>query len=110
MKKAFSFFALVAILFLTSCSTFRDEPDVSVWAKGLWLVFWLPFLGSLWFFYLSYRASKSGSEVLPNSHGIKPYKSDINVPIYKLAKFWGAVVLQLFAWGTVIYFNSDWHR
>ncbi len=106
--KRYLLFSLLAISFLSGCATFHDEPTVSVWAEGGWLVFWLPFLGSLLFFYLSYRASKSGSEALPNSSGVKPYKSDKNLPIYKTGgKFYFAVFLQGAAWFAVWYFNSN---
>ncbi len=58
MKLLFFMLGLVA---LSACGHFHDEPTKSVWAGGLWLVFWIPFLGGLWFLYLSLRSRSSGT-------------------------------------------------
>jgi hypothetical protein len=51
--------AFIAIsMLLPACAHFHDEPTKSVWSGGLWLVFWIPFLGSLYFAYATYQAVK----------------------------------------------------
>lgn len=104
--KIFVFFFL-CMLALTGCSTYHDEPIVSVWSAGNWLLFWVPFLGSLPFFYFAWLASKSQSKQQSYT-GTSYYKK--NVPIYKTGQFWFGAVLVLVSIGVIIFFNSNWHR
>jgi|GEM_PF-6686191 len=108
MKSIIYLLGMISLLVISSCSTFKDDPGTSVWAEGGWVVFWLPFLASLLFFYLANRQSKSGSSQ-QNSLGRTIY-SDNNVRVYTLWRFWVGVILLLASIGVVIYFNSDWHR
>jgi len=58
----------------------------NLFGEGLWLILVIPFLASLWFFFVAYKKSKSGSEKqLPG--GGYDY-SDTNVPIYQIGQFW----------------------
>lgn len=107
MKSLLAFLFLAVVL--TSCGHFHDAPTVSVWADGLWVTFWLPFLGSLPFFYQAYKGSKSSSLTRPDSQ-LAWQPSDKNVPIYKIWRFWFGVALQVIAWGIVIYVNSDYWK
>ena len=60
---------------------------------GLWIIPLLTLIGSLIFFYQSYKASKSVSVRHPNSAGKPAFVSDENVPIYKVGVFKFAVAL-----------------
>ena len=63
----------------------------NLFGEGLWLILVIPFLASLWFLFVAYKKSKSGSEKqLPG--GGYDY-SDTNVPIYQIGQFWFGVVL-----------------
>jgi hypothetical protein len=100
---------IALVIVLPSCAHFHDEPTKSVWAGGLWIVFWLPFLGSLLALYVSYGASRSGSSKqvdlgTPNAH--TEYSKE-NVPIYKVAQFKYFVVLQIIAWIICIAVNRS---
>lgn len=108
--KVLFFFAAVAIILLTGCSDFHDAPGVSVWSEGLWLAFWVPFLGGVWFYYLAYRGSKSGSYKQATDRSPGRFVSHKNVPIYKIPKFWFATALQVIAWAIVWYVNSNHWR
>jgi len=79
---------IICSLFLTSCAKYADGS--SVWSKGLWLVALLPFLGSLWFFYTAYVASKSNST---QQSGVVTSDNTGNVPMYKTGRFLFGVVL-----------------
>lgn len=69
---------------------------------GLWIILLLTGGGSLWFLYLSYKASKSGSERLPNSAGKPAFQSDKNLPIWKTGgKFYFAVALAI---ATIVFY------
>jgi len=69
---------------------------------GLWIILVLTGGGGLWFLYQSYKASKSGTERLPNSSGKRPFQSDQNLPIWKTGgKFYFAVALLV---ATVVIF------
>lgn len=108
MKVFFYLLAFMAMFSFSSCSTFKDDPTVSVWAEGGWLLFWLPFLASIGFLWFSYKQSRSGSSK-QNSLGRTIY-SDKNVSIFGLWRFRVGVILLIFSIGLVIYFNSGWHR
>lgn len=78
MKATTLLLLLAACCFLLpSCAHFRDGQ--SVWAEGLWIIPWLTGLGSVFFFYLAYRSSKSNSEIRTWAY----YKDNTgNVPIW----------------------------
>lgn len=46
MKKLF-LFAITALLFLSGCADFHDEPGNSVWSEGLWVLPWATAIGSV---------------------------------------------------------------
>lgn len=98
--KSFMLLMLSAMLFLTGCADFHDEPGKSVWSEGGWLVFWIPFLGALWFLSLGYRGSQSPA--MKNGRQIAD-----KTPITKVWKFWLGVVLVAVSIGVVWYFNSS---
>jgi len=75
--------ALPVIAFLLqSCGHFPD--GTSIWAEGGWLVPAIPFAGSVIYFVIAYRKSKSGfKQQLPTG----TITGDKNVPIYKIPEF-----------------------
>jgi len=90
-------FFLVTCFLFASCSHYHDDPSKSVWSGGLWLIFWLPFLGSLVFAYYAYKAHESGQMVRKSEfEEWKPGEG--KVPYYKIGQFWFFVILQLAAW------------
>lgn len=99
-------FLLMAFAF-ASCGHYSD--GTSVWAGGAWLIFWLPFVASFVFLYFAYRASRSNSTTQVDLGTPKARIEDNtgNVPIYKTGQFWFFVVLQVFAWGAVVYQNME---
>ncbi|MBC7947754.1 MAG: hypothetical protein H7Y42_07730 [Chitinophagaceae bacterium] len=105
MKTTILFLFLFMTMALTGCVKFHDDPTKSVWSEGLWVVFWLPFLGSLWFLYVSYRASRSNST---HDKGNVVLDNQGNVPIYKVVQFRFFVALQIAAW--VIYWAVTSNR
>jgi pheromone shutdown protein TraB len=98
------FFVFVSMLVLfASCGHFHDEPTVSVWAKGAWLVFWVPFLGSFFFFGWALRSVKSGTnQQTPGGIVDVPGK----IKWWKTGKGIFAICLFAFSWAAVWYFNS----
>lgn len=96
-------FLLFSLLILTAgCGKFSD--GTSVWQGGLFLVAVLPFLGSLYFFYTAYKASKSNSTT---QEGTTIVDNTGNVPIYKVPRFWFGVVLLAATAIIIILVNSD---
>lgn len=102
MKKI-TIFTLLSTL-LMSCGKFRDGS--SIWQGGLWLIFVLPLLGSIPFFYTAYKASKSGS-VTRDPKTMLEIQSDENVPIYKIPQFWFGVALVIAAVVFIIMQNHE---
>jgi hypothetical protein len=116
MKKQKSPLSLIALfltmLLFSSCAHFHDEPTKSVWAGGLWIVFWLPFLGSFFFLYKAYQSSKSGtieggSWNDPKIRDVRTKDGkQINIPIWKTGRFfYYFVILQVVSWGICIGVN-----
>jgi len=56
MKQIKAFYVFLIALAMTSCAHFHDEPTKSVWSGGVWLLFWLPFLGSVYYLYRAWIA------------------------------------------------------
>jgi hypothetical protein len=117
MKKQKSPFALIALfltmLLFSSCAHFHDEPTKSVWAGGLWIIFWIPFLASLFFLYKAYLSSKSGTVVggSYNDPVIRDVKTkdgkQVNTPIYQTAYFKFFIFCQVAAWVICIVVNRS---
>jgi hypothetical protein len=82
-----SVIVLVLCSVFASCGHYND--GTSVWAKQLWLAPLFPFLLGCYFIYTAWKSSKSGSKINPMYGG----GEGGNVPIYKLPRFWFAVVL-----------------
>lgn len=97
MKLLFVFFIS---LFLVSCGSHWSE---------LWIIPCLTGGGALWFYYVAYRASKSGSKWQDKNAPVgQQYKeSDENVPIYKIGQFWFGVILTIATIVITIAINSD---
>ncbi len=65
MKKVFLFSLLAMFLMsLTGCYNYHGTNE-SIWGDGVFLVVLLPVLGALIFFWVGYKASKSGSKINP---------------------------------------------
>lgn len=63
MKSIKTFLSLSLLsLIAASCGHFVDDPSKSVWSGGLWLIFWIPFLGGLFFSYKAYSIHKKTKE------------------------------------------------
>lgn len=87
----------LSALFLTGCGRHRD--GTSVWAEGLWVLPAVLSIASLWFFFVAWRASRSGSSKQIPGRGT--VYSDENVKIWKVWAFWFGVA---FAAATVVMF------
>lgn len=90
--KNLMFLFIAAAFLLTGCVNFEGT-DLSVWAKGKWIVFWAPLLGGIAFITMAYFASKSGStKQLGNNTGRNENAG--NVSIFQQGKFFiGAAML-----------------
>ena len=96
MKKVFKpilAFLIASVLLLTGCTDFADTPGKSIWSEGLWILPWLTGIGSTIFFYVAYKGSKSGSNIIENG-GVTD-KEGGNVPIYQFGQFWFGVGLAV---------------
>lgn len=94
--------SIAGLFMLASCGKFSD--GTSVWADKVWLIPVLGVLGGLVFIALAWKASKSNSTTqIPGGTA----NNTGNVPITKLAKFWGGVLLIVFAIVVIIYQNSQ---
>jgi hypothetical protein len=100
------FLLLICAIIGAACGHFHDEPTKSVWSGATWIVFWLPFLGSIFFFVKAYLSSKSNSTT-QTPYGGKTIDNTGNVPIYKLGYFWFGVALAAFAIIAVIVVNAS---
>jgi hypothetical protein len=61
MKQAFFVLAMFAIVLLTGCANFHDEPGKSVWSEGMWIIPWITGIaGAIWLYqwYKDYAAYK----------------------------------------------------
>jgi uncharacterized membrane protein len=62
MKKSMNFNPLFILLTMalafSSCGHFHDDPKLSVWAGGLWIIPWILGLTSAWFGYKAYASYK----------------------------------------------------
>ena len=76
---------------------------LSIWAGGLWIIPLLTSLGCLWFLYLAYRSSKSGSTINPTLGG----GEGGNVPIYQTGQFVFACILFVATIGIIIWVNIE---
>ena len=85
-------FVFSICLSLVGCADFADTPGKSVWSEGLWILPWVTGLGSLYFFYTAYVASKSNSTIR-NEKGV--FDNTGNVAIYKIGRFWFGVALAI---------------
>lgn len=98
MKQIKAFCLFLIALAMTSCAHFHDEPTKSVWSGGLWIIFWLPFLGSIFFLYRAWIAYNSGTV----EGGGYPYGRTRDVkgkpPMYKNGWLWFGIILQVAAW------------
>lgn len=95
---------LLFALLLMSAGCGKHSDGTSVWAEGLFLVALLPFLGSLYFFYTAYKASKSNSTT---QVGTTVIDNTGNVPIYKTGRFWFGVALIVATIAIIWAVNSD---
>lgn len=109
-----NFLLILMTGFLASCSKYSD--GTSVWADGVWIIFWLPFLASFAFLYFAWKAHKSNSTIQhptggnnPNLPGGGSWIEDNtgNVPLHKIGQFWFFVILQVASWAIVVYQNSQ---
>lgn len=108
MKKVIYFLLVMMIsLIAQSCGKFSD--GTSVWQAGLWIIPTITGLASLFFLFLAYRDSKSGSWYWgKNSRGVDvKIESKENVPIYKTAFFAFFAILLLVTIGIIIWVNAD---
>lgn len=85
-------FLLILAIILSSCGHFHDDPTLSVWAGGLWIIPWVLAVGSAIFFAISIFKSRSGWKQQTKSgyqYGKEP------VPVTKIGQFWFGVALAL---------------
>lgn len=97
-------FFLVAIL-LTSCG-WHYADGTSVWSKQLWLAPLVPFLLSIMFFYMAYKAHGSGSWKNPKDTGGKKVEGGI-VPYKEIPQFWLGVACIIAVIVILIWIKSD---
>jgi hypothetical protein len=102
MKRITTFLFLLFSMMLTSCTHFND--GTSVWAGGLWLIFWIPFLGSFVFAYYAYKAHESGYRKRKTEFD-RWEDADGKLPYLKIYQTWFAIALQVIAWGVCIGVN-----
>lgn len=108
IKSIFMFKLIIAIacaMLLSSCGHFKD--GTSIWSDFLWVVFWIPFIGSLLFLSKALVQKKGGAVKIiggaTTNEKARPYK------LYELWRFKAFVVLQVFCWALVWYLNSGWN-
>lgn len=102
MKKVI-LFALSAIL-LMGCGKFSDGQ--SIWAEGLWVLPLLTGLGAIWFWYVTLKAQKSGSNIIDVSGKITDREGG-KMPLYQIGQFWFAVGLTIATIGIVVWQNLE---
>ena len=78
-----------ASLLLTSCGHYRDGS--SVWQAGMWIAPLLTFIGFAYFLTTAWKSSRSGSNINIKYGG----GESGNVPIWKLGRFYFAVIFFL---------------
>lgn len=96
---------LLPILLLISCAHFHDDPTLSVWAGGLWII---PALIAIGFFISAYRAYVAyNSGTVEGGGGGKGPTRDVNgkPPMYKNGWLWFAVILFVAFWVIVYVVN-----
>lgn len=102
MKKINAILMLFVSVLLISCGKFAD--GTSVWAGGVWILPVGLFCASVYFLFIAYTKSKSGSEQQTKTG----YSySDENVPIYKIGQFYFAVAFFVAAIVVIILQNSE---
>lgn len=88
----FIFGAIMCLL--SSCVKWNDGSPGSVWDGGLWIVFWLPFLGALFCWYKVYRGANSPFMAYDKDKH-RWYEIAPKTPVYKVQYFWWAVGLTV---------------
>lgn len=91
------------LILLSSCARHRDGG--SGWDGGLWIIPTLTGLASLWFCYLSVKASKSNSTQQMPDGSIK--NNTGNVPVYKMGKFYFFLIFLLATAAIIVLVNGD---
>lgn len=101
-----SFLSIACMLLLESCNgKFKD--GTSVFAGGLWLVPTVAIVGGIIFILIAIVSHNSGSNLI--DAGATTNKEGGKVPLKKMAKFWGGVILVflgLAAWIGINYFRA----
>jgi hypothetical protein len=92
MKQLFSLIIAITWFGLLSCAHFHDDPSVSVWSGGVWILPWLTGIGSIVCYVLAYLSSKSNSTT-QTKHGT--IDNTGNVPITQIGWFWFGVALTV---------------
>lgn len=100
MKRVIPILLVCSLFMLSSCAKWADGSKGNVWMEGKWLIFWLPLLGSLWFFYLCWKGSKSEWGYYDQTRSGRPWvKLGDKTPFRKVQWFPYAVGLLLAAIG-----------
>lgn len=108
MKTLIPFLTIILLSVLASCGHFHDDPKVSVWADGLWIVPTLIFGGSFFFAWKAYKTHNSGSRLIDS--GAITNKEGGKVP-YKAVSWTRFAVGLLIAGIIVVWFmNSNCNR
>jgi hypothetical protein len=103
--KTMILFALCCMFMLSGCANFYGSTQ-SIWSEGLWILPVISSLAALWFLYVSYKASRSGSTGYDyQKHATT--NDNVNIPIYKVAQFKYFLILTLATIGIIIWVYAE---